>query len=116
MLGTEMSWYPGKILKNLESHSAGGSVTIESLEGLESPADVYREVSRLKTVLEKVGYVTVNVFDLRARPPGEARVHTLLSSGGVVYIVENTTQYPVRFRDYDVGPRGLVAFACALTP
>jgi hypothetical protein len=73
---------------------------IESVEGLD-PADVYREVSKLERALEKAGYVPVRVFDIPVRAgPGEAKVHVLLSSGGVVYIIENTSEYHVTYQDF----------------
>ena len=108
-VGIELSWYPGKILKKLLGSTH--SVIIESVEGLD-PADVYREVSKLERALEKAGYIPVRASDIGP----DVRVHVLLSSGGVVYIVENTSEHPIRYEDHVVGPRGVLAFACALTP
>jgi hypothetical protein len=111
----EMSWYPTKMLKKFLGLEH--SVIIEDLRHLPSPADVQREASRLKEVLEKAGFVLVSVMNaplIVGR--GEAKIYIFLSSESVAYVMENIHDQGAKRGDLYVSPRGVYAVVRALTP
>jgi hypothetical protein len=67
--------------------ASNGPVLIYKREHMMYPHDVEEEVNRLERLLERAGFVSIDVKDLRI-----GRRHTLISSGGIVCIYENDTR------------------------